>query len=83
MPKKSNIAATNPKWSSDKVDNFISISSKSLSNLSGDGRIKMFHNRKATCGMWDATLVSWDEEMLERCPLSVQAINPESWLEKG
>jgi len=32
---------------------------------------------------FDATLVSWDEEMLERCPLSVQAISPERWLEKG
>jgi predicted nucleic acid-binding protein len=32
---------------------------------------------------FDATLVSWDEEMLECCPQSVQAINPERWLEKG
>lgn len=32
---------------------------------------------------FDATLVSWDEEMLERSPQSVRAINPERWLEKG
>ena len=32
---------------------------------------------------FDAILVSWDEEMLERCPNSVQAISPERWLKKG
>jgi hypothetical protein len=30
---------------------------------------------------FDAVLVSWDEEMLERCPESVLAMNPEKWLE--
>jgi hypothetical protein len=29
----------------------------------------------------DAILVSWDEEMLERCPESVLAMSPEKWLE--
>jgi predicted nucleic acid-binding protein len=32
---------------------------------------------------FDAVLVSWDEEMLERCPQSVQTVSPERWLEKG
>ena len=32
---------------------------------------------------FDAVLVSWDEEMLERCPQTVQTISPERWLEKG
>ena len=30
---------------------------------------------------FDAVLVSWDEEMLERCPESVLAMSPEKWLE--
>ena len=30
---------------------------------------------------YDAILVSWDEEMLERCPESVLAMSPEGWLE--
>lgn len=32
---------------------------------------------------FDAILVSWDEEMLERCPQSVRTISPERWLERG
>jgi len=30
-----------------------------------------------------ATLVSWDDEMLQRCPESVLAITPEKWLENA
>jgi hypothetical protein len=30
-----------------------------------------------------AVLVSWDEEMLERCPESVLAMSPEKWLENA
>ena len=30
---------------------------------------------------FDAALVSWDEEMLERCPESVLAMSPEKWME--
>ncbi|MDD4652057.1 MAG: type II toxin-antitoxin system VapC family toxin [Methanothrix sp.] len=30
---------------------------------------------------FDSVLVSWDEEMLERCPESVLAMSPEQWLE--
>jgi predicted nucleic acid-binding protein len=30
---------------------------------------------------FEAVLVSWDEEMLERCPESVLAMSPERWLE--
>jgi len=30
---------------------------------------------------FDAVLVSWDEEMRERCPESVLAMSPEKWLE--
>jgi len=29
---------------------------------------------------FDAVLVSWDKEMLERCPESVIAMSPEKWL---
>ena len=32
---------------------------------------------------YDAILVSWDEEMLERCPESVLAMSPELWLENA
>ena len=32
---------------------------------------------------YDAILVSWDEEMLERCPESVLAMSPEVWLENA
>lgn len=32
---------------------------------------------------FDAVLVSWDEEMLERCPESVFAMSPEKWLENA
>jgi predicted nucleic acid-binding protein len=30
---------------------------------------------------FEAVLISWDEEMLERCPKSVLAMSPEKWLE--
>ena len=32
---------------------------------------------------FEAVLVSWDEEMLERCPESVVAMSPEKWLENA
>jgi predicted nucleic acid-binding protein len=32
---------------------------------------------------FDAVLVSWDEEMLERCPESVIVMSPEKWLENA
>jgi predicted nucleic acid-binding protein len=32
---------------------------------------------------FDAVLISWDEEMLERCPESVLAMSPEKWLENA
>jgi len=32
---------------------------------------------------FDAVLVSWDEEMLERCPESVLAMSPEKWQENA
>jgi predicted nucleic acid-binding protein len=32
---------------------------------------------------FDAILVSWDEEILERCPESVLALSPEKWLENA
>jgi len=31
---------------------------------------------------FDAALVSWDQEMLQRCPDSVPALSPEQWMEK-
>ena len=35
----------------------------------------------AVASDYDAILISWDEEMLERCPESVLAMSPEGWLE--
>jgi len=37
----------------------------------------------AVASDYDAILVSWDEEMLERCPESVLAMSPEAWLENA
>jgi predicted nucleic acid-binding protein len=37
----------------------------------------------AVAEYFDAVLVSWDEEMLERCPESVLALSPEKWLENA
>ena len=37
----------------------------------------------AVASDYDAILVSWDEEMLERCPESVLAMRPEAWLENA
>ena len=37
----------------------------------------------AVASDYDAILVSWDEEMLERCPESVLAMSPEAWMENA
>jgi hypothetical protein len=33
----------------------------------------------AVADAFDATLVSWDQEMLKRCPAAVATMTPESW----
>jgi predicted nucleic acid-binding protein len=31
---------------------------------------------------FDATLVTWDQEMLQRCPEFIPAMSPEQWMER-
>lgn len=35
----------------------------------------------AVADAYDAALISWDQEMLNRCPAAVETMNPAEWLE--
>jgi predicted nucleic acid-binding protein len=36
----------------------------------------------AVADAFDAALISWDQEMLKRCPAAVETMTPEEWCEE-